>query len=84
MNSSNYITTDSTLALQFVERGIAYENMEFFSVLRVAQHFKIPAKGVFCLTNYTNTDAHDDFLAHSQEANARLESYIKEQYAQYL
>lgn len=84
VNSSNYITTDSNLALQFVERGIAYENMEFFSVLRVAQHFKIPAKGVFCTTNYANADAHEDFLANSKEANARLESYIKEHYAQYL
>lgn len=84
VNSSNYITTDSSLALQFLERGITYENMEFFSVLHVAQHFKIPAKGVFCTTNYANADAHEDFLAHSKEANARLESYIKEHYAQYL
>ncbi|MDE6044088.1 MAG: purine-nucleoside phosphorylase [Helicobacter sp.] len=84
VNSSNYITTDSNLALQFLERGIAYENMEFFSVLRVAQHFKIPVFGIFCITNYANENAHEDFMANFKLSNAKLESYIKEHYAQYL
>lgn len=84
VNSSNYITTDSNLALQFLEHGIAFENMEFFSVLRVAQHFKIPAFGIFCITNHTNENAHEDFIANLKASNAKLESYIKDHYAQYL
>jgi len=62
VNSSNYISTNSVLAKNFLKFGVGIENMEFFSVLKIAEEFKIPAGGVFCITNFTNENAHTDFL----------------------
>lgn len=76
VNSSNYISTDGELASGFLRLGIGLENMEFFSVLRVAQEFDIPAGGVFCVTNYTDAHAHDDFLKHHAEAKQRLSEHV--------
>jgi len=76
VNSSNYITTDAETAGGFLKFGIGIENMEFFSVLRVAQEFDIPAGGVFCVTNYCNGNAHADFLANHDEAKRRLADFI--------
>lgn len=45
INSSNYITTDENLALRFAKAGILLENMEFFSIMKVAQYFNIPCLG---------------------------------------
>ncbi|RAX58044.1 purine-nucleoside phosphorylase [Helicobacter monodelphidis] len=84
VNSSNYITTDINIAEAFLKLGIFYENMEFFSVLRVAKTFKIPAKGIFCITNHTDKNARDSFLKHSRQANTLLESYVRKNYAEYL
>ena len=77
INSSNYITTDAELAKRFEPFGIELENMEFFSVLRVAQEFGIPAGGVFCITNYCNENAHADFLKNHSEAKAKLTEHVK-------
>jgi nucleoside phosphorylase len=77
VNSSNYITTNDELAKKFLELGIGVENMEFFSVLKIAQEFDIPAGGVFCVTNYTNKNAHDDFIKNHNAAKEKLAFYIK-------
>lgn len=77
INSSNYITTDSKLAEKMVKLGILYENMEFFSVLRVAQTFSLPAIGIFCSTNYIHKDAQKEFFANHRVAMQKLESYVK-------
>lgn len=66
VNSSNYITTDDTIAKQFTNAGIFLENMEFFAVMRVAQHFEIPCVGVFCISNHCHTNAHNEFMANKQ------------------
>lgn len=76
VNSSNYITTDSTLAKRFLNLGITYENMEFFSILQVAKAFEIPAIGIFCVTNHTHQDAQQEFFAHHKIAMEKLESYV--------
>ncbi len=76
VNSSNYITTDSTLAKKFSSLGIAYENMEFFSILQVAKTFKLPALGIFCVTNYAHVNAQKEFFTHHKKAMEKLESYI--------
>jgi nucleoside phosphorylase len=76
VNSSNYITTNKHLAQKFLPLGIGCENMEFFSVLKIAQEFEIPAGGVFCITNYTNKDAHKDFLKNHQHAKELLEIHV--------
>ena len=51
--------------------------MEFFSVLKVAQEFNIPAGGVFCITNYTNKNAHEDFMKNHEKAKELLSLHVK-------
>ena len=52
--------------------------MEFFSLCSVAKEFDIPIAGIFIVTNYTNKNAHQDFLKNHKEAMDRLVEYIKE------
>ncbi|RUM62692.1 MAG: purine-nucleoside phosphorylase [Sulfurimonas sp.] len=78
VNSSNYISTDFALARKFLALGVALENMEFFAVLKVAQEFQIPAGGVFCVTNFCNETAHEDFLTYHEEAKAALQLHVVE------
>ncbi len=77
VNSSNYISTNEELTKKFLSLGVGIENMEFFSVLRVAQEFNIPAGGVFCITNYTNKSAHEDFLKNHARAKELLSGHVK-------
>ena len=77
INSSNYISTDAELSSEFLRLGIELENMEFFSVLRIAQEFDIPAGGVFCVTNYCDENAHADFVKNHEEAKSRLTLHVK-------
>ena len=77
VNSSNYISTNAALTKNFLKLGVGIENMEFFSVLKVAQEFNIPAGGVFCITNYTNENAHEDFLKNHDRAKVLLEEHVK-------
>jgi len=77
VNSSNYISTDAELVKKFLNFGVEIENMEFFSVLRIAQEFNIPAGGVFCVTNYCNEDAHADFLKNHETAKELLSEHVK-------
>ena len=77
VNSSNYISTDAELVKKFLNFGVEIENMEFFSVLRIAQEFDIPAGGVFCVTNFTNASAHDDFLANHEKAKKLLSEHVQ-------
>jgi nucleoside phosphorylase len=77
VNSSNYISTNEELTKKFLSFGVAIENMEFFSVLKIAEEFNIPAGGVFCITNHTNKDAHSDFLKNHEEAKKLLSVHVK-------
>ena len=77
VNSSNYISTNETLTKGFLKFGVGIENMEYFSVLRVAQEFNIPAGGLFCITNYTNKQAHEDFLKNHNKAKELLHEHVK-------
>lgn len=76
VNSSNYITTNEELAKNYNEYGIGIENMEFFSILQVAREFEIPVAGIFIVTNYTNKNAHEDFLKNHKEAMSKLTKYL--------
>ena len=58
VNSSNYISTNEKLAKEFLQYGVGIENMEFFSVLKVAKEFDIDVKGIFVVTNFTDKNAH--------------------------
>ena len=77
VNSSNYITTNEKIAKEFIKYGVGCENMEFFALCSVAKEFKIPIVGIFVITNYTNKDAHKEFLKNHQEAMDRLVEYLK-------
>jgi len=77
INSSNYISTNKQLTQKFLKLGIGIENMEFFSVLKVAEEFNIPAGGVFCVTNFTDEDAHNDFLKNHDKAKELLTEHVK-------
>jgi len=76
VNSSNYISTDLELTKNFLKFGVEIENMEFFAVLRIAQEFNIPAGGVFCVTNFTDVNAHADFLANHEKAKELLGEHV--------
>ncbi|MCF6339747.1 MAG: purine-nucleoside phosphorylase [Sulfurimonas sp.] len=76
VNSSNYISTNNELTKKFLNFGIGIENMEFFAVLKIAQEFNIPAGGVFCITNYTNKNAHDDFIKNHEKAKKLLTRHV--------
>ena len=60
------------------EKGYFLENMEFFSVLKVAQIFKIPAYGIFVATNFCDENAHADFIKNHVKAKELLTKYVKE------
>ena len=77
VNSSNYISTNAEVTKNFLKLGVGIENMEFFAVLKIAQEFNIPAGGVFCITNYTNSNAHEDFLANHEKAKELLTIHVK-------
>ena len=76
VNSSNYITINEELAKKFLNLNIGIENMEFFSILKVAQEFNIPAGGVFCITNYTNKNAHKEFIENHEKAKELLSLHV--------
>ena len=80
VNSSNYITTNPGFAQQFVRHGIGAENMEFFSVLRVAQEFNVPAGGIFVITNRCDKDAHQAYMANYPKALEILQQHLKERF----
>ena len=79
INSSNYITRDLSLNQKYLDLNILLENMEFYSVIKVAKEFNIPVGGVFIVTNYCDTNAHQDFIKNHKEAMDRLFKYIKKE-----
>lgn len=76
INSSNYIHTDSTMAQAMLSKNISLENMEFFTVLQVAQYFEIPCVGIFCVSNYCDDNAHKDFCNNHQAVKEKLQSFV--------
>lgn len=80
VNCSNYVTTDYTLAQNFRKFNIELENMEFFSVLKISQEYEIPVLGIFVVTNYCDSDAHETFKKNHEKAKLRLMEYVIEKY----
>jgi len=76
VNSSNYITTDDVISKAYLKLGIDLENMEFFSVLRVAKEYEIPVLGIFVVTNYCNKEAHNDYVKNIKKAKEKLIEYL--------
>ena len=77
VNSRNYITTDTFLSQKMLEKNIELENMEFFSILNVANRFSIPCSGLFIVTNYCNQNAHQDFIKNHAKAKELIVSRIQ-------
>jgi nucleoside phosphorylase len=80
VNSSNYITTNPLFSKAYEKLNIHAENMEFFSVLRVAKEYEIPALGIFVVTNYCHQNAHQEYLENIKTAKEKLINYIKEKF----
>jgi nucleoside phosphorylase len=78
VNSSNYISINKELSNQYNKYNIGIENMEFFSIMSIAQKFEIPVGGIFVITNYTDNKAHKDFIKNHQKAKDILVEYIKD------
>ena len=78
VNSSNYITTNEKFGKEFEQNNIGIENMEFYSVVKVAQEFEIDVKGIFIVTNHTNKNAHKDFISNHKEAMDKLVKFLEE------
>ncbi len=78
VNSSNYISTNKEICKDFKQYGIGIENMEFYSLVSVAKEFNIDIAGIFIVTNYTNKNAHQDFIKNHKEAMDKLVDYLEE------
>jgi len=78
VNSSNYISTNEKLVKEFKQYGIGIENMEFYSLVQVAKEFDIDIAGIFVVTNYTNQDAHKDFMHNHKEALSKLINFLED------
>lgn len=76
VNSSNYITQSKDIARRYLPLKIDIENMEFYSVMKVAKEFNIPVAGIFIVTNYCYENAHREFKANHLKAMQLLEEYI--------
>jgi nucleoside phosphorylase len=77
INSSNYITRDLSLNKKYLDLNISLENMEYYSVIKVAKAFNIPVGGIFIVTNYCDFNAHQDFIKNHKEAMKKLSEYVK-------
>lgn len=77
VNSSNYITQSKDIAKSYLSLKIDLENMEFYSVVKVAKEFNIPVAGIFVITNYCYENAQDEFKANHSRAMQLLEAYIR-------
>ena len=78
VNSSNYISINEKITKNYLQYGIGIENMEFYSVVKVAKEFDIDVKGIFVITNFTNKEAHKDFISNHNQAMDLLISYLEE------
>ena len=77
-NSTNYITKSKDISKLYMGINADIENMEYYSIIKVAKEFEIPCGGVFVVTNYCYEDAHEEFLKNHEEAKKRLIEYLKE------
>jgi nucleoside phosphorylase len=76
VNSSNYITTSEELSRKYLQLNVELENMEFFSVVKVAKEFNIPVAGIFIVSNFCNQEAHEVFKQNHAIAMEKLVKYI--------
>ena len=83
INSSNYITTDKKASQALLQMGIELENMEFFSILHVAQTFKLPCLGLFVITNYCDENAHQDFVKNHAKAKELIALHVEKNMKMY-
>ena len=77
INSSNYITTDTILAQKMLQKSIELENMEFFSIVSIANQFKLPCSGLFVVTNYCDDNAHNDFIKNHAKAKELIALHVE-------
>ncbi|CAD7288099.1 purine-nucleoside phosphorylase [Campylobacter suis] len=77
INSSNFITKDKESAKKLHNLGAKAENMELFSVLKTAENFHIPARGILIATNFCEPNAHAQFIKNHALAKDMLTHYLE-------
>lgn len=77
INSSNFITKDLSIAKKFHKLNLVAENMEFYAICEVAKAFNLECEGIFCATNYCQSNAHEQFLAGHKRAIEILKNFIE-------
>lgn len=84
VNSSNYITTDKSLWNGFKDHSCDIENMEFYGFLSSAKALNIKAFGLFCVTNFCDSNAHAEFINNHNKAKNILINTINKNFEAYL
>lgn len=80
VNSSHYISIEKSLCGAFLEHECQIENMEFYGFLSAASKFNIAAFGIFCITNFCDSNAHSDFILNHSKAKQILTKTINDNY----
>ena len=70
------VTTDETLALRLAD-GYTVEHLEAFGVAAAAREVGIPFLAVLCITNVVGPNAHTEWLANRDQAQAAARAAIK-------
>ena len=69
------VTTDETLALRLAD-GYTVEHLESFGVAAAAREVGIPFLAVLCITNIVGPNAHTEWLANRDSAQAAARAAI--------
>ncbi|RDU61365.1 purine-nucleoside phosphorylase [Helicobacter sp. MIT 14-3879] len=77
VNSSNYITNTSAYNHVMLSANILLENMEVFSIFKVAEHFRIPCSAILCVSNIVGENAHEEWVKNKNLVEERLTKIIK-------
>ncbi|RDU72515.1 purine-nucleoside phosphorylase [Helicobacter aurati] len=72
VNSSNYITNTSQYNQMMLSANILLENMETFSVFKVAQYFQIPCFAILCVSNKVGENSHQEWLQNKKLVEEKL------------
>ena len=77
VNSSNYITKTSAYNEMMLSANILLENMEAFSVFRVARYFNIPCLAILCVSNVVCDDSHQQWIGNRALVATRFEEVMQ-------
>lgn len=65
-------TISNLVADKFVANKFIVENMELYGIAQVCKKYEIPLTAFLGITNYINSNAHDDWLINNQDLSKKL------------